>query len=91
MADRTRRKATERAAVEKLADAADRAKRPLQEYTQLREKGMSESELAYPWRKVVDYKAKEQKAKNELTEAVVTSSNRIIGNGRVGRTLDASC
>lgn len=59
----------ERVAVEKLADATDRAKRSLQEYTQLRKSGASESELAYPCRKVADHQAKEQKVKDELTEA----------------------
>ena len=83
--------AAEQAAVEKLADTADHAERSWQEYTQLRERGTSESELAYLWRKVVDHQAKEQKAKDELTEAVFTSSNRIIGNGRGGRALDESC
>ena len=61
--------AAEQAAVEKLADAADRAKRSLQEYTQLRERGASESELAYPSRKVLDHQAKEKKARDEVTEA----------------------
>ena len=35
-------------ALPQLADAADRAKRSLQEYTQLWERGASESELPYP-------------------------------------------
>lgn len=47
--------AAEQAAIEKLADATDRAKRSLQEYTQLQEGGASESQLAYPWRKVLDH------------------------------------
>ena len=46
--------AAEQAATKKLAEAADRAKRSLKEYTELRERGASESELAYPWRKVLD-------------------------------------
>ena len=61
--------AAEQAAAEKLADAANRAKRSFEEYTQLQERGASESELAYPWRKVLDHRKKEQKAKDELTEA----------------------
>ena len=71
--------AAEQAAVEKLADAADHAKRSLQEYTQLRERGASESELAYPSRKVLDHQVKEQKAKDELIEA----------EKRTQRTLEA--
>ena len=46
-----------------------RAKGSFEEYTQLQERGALESELAYPWRKVVDHQKKEQNAKDELPEA----------------------
>ena len=58
--------AAEQAATEKLAEAADRAKRSLKEYTELQERGASESELAYLWRKVVNHWKKEERPRMSL-------------------------